>query len=457
MINFGIEILLTKKETGYCCVHYSFIKNVNPKRNIRDQKIALGRSRTTTSGQPLARTPQFHLLTGQSSNTGQLLALKKLQRSTATSRDVRELVLSAELGSSGSSVTTTDNDSGAGLDGGNSSIEGGLGARREGLELEDTSRTVPEDSLGLSNGLLVRLLSLGTDVQTQRAVGDTGLVGGSANLSVSSELVGSDVVGGQNNLDIVLLGLLNDLANDLAASLIEQGATDLDVLQSLLEGESHTTSDDQAVDLGKKVVNQLDLVGNLGATQDSEERTLGVLQSLGEVLEFLLDEETSSLLGQVNTDHGAVGTVGSAESIVDVDVTKGSQTLAEISNLLLIGLDLVTISVLGATLLLSVEAQVLQKDNLTTSGLVNGLLGLGTNTVISEDDALAEEFLELGNNGLQAVLGVDLAIRTTQVGHEDDGLGSIVNGVLDGGQSTDDTLVVGDVLVGIEGDVEIDL
>jgi len=43
------------------------------------------------------------------------------------------------------------------------------------------------------------------------------------------------------------------------------------------------------------------------------------------------------------------------------------------------------------------------------------------------------------------------------VGHEDDSLGSILNGILDGRQSTDDTLVVGDVLVGIEGDVEVDL
>jgi hypothetical protein len=43
------------------------------------------------------------------------------------------------------------------------------------------------------------------------------------------------------------------------------------------------------------------------------------------------------------------------------------------------------------------------------------------------------------------------------VGHEDDGLGAVLEGILDGGEGTDDALVVGDVLVGVERDVEVDL
>jgi hypothetical protein len=42
------------------------------------------------------------------------------------------------------------------------------------------------------------------------------------------------------------------------------------------------------------------------------------------------------------------------------------------------------------------------------------------------------------------------------VGHEDDGLGAIVESMLDGGQGADDALVVGD-LVTVERDVEVDL
>jgi hypothetical protein len=43
------------------------------------------------------------------------------------------------------------------------------------------------------------------------------------------------------------------------------------------------------------------------------------------------------------------------------------------------------------------------------------------------------------------------------VGHEDDGLGTIVNSIFDRWDGSGDTLVVGDVLVGIKRDVEIDL
>lgn len=43
------------------------------------------------------------------------------------------------------------------------------------------------------------------------------------------------------------------------------------------------------------------------------------------------------------------------------------------------------------------------------------------------------------------------------MGHEDDGFGAMIGGVLDGGEGADDTLVVCDVLVGVQGDVEVDL
>ena len=143
--------------------------------------------------------------------------------------------------------------------------------------------------------------------------------------------------------------------------------------------------------------------------------------------------------------------------LTDVDVTKSSQSLAELSNLLLIGLNLVTLLILGATLFLSVETQVLKENDLTTRGLVDSLLNLLANAVLSEDNATTQELLQLRNDGLQTVLGVGLAVRTTEVGHEDNGLGAIVDSVLDGGKGTDDTLVVGDVLVCVEGDVEVNL
>ena len=141
----------------------------------------------------------------------------------------------------------------------------------------------------------------------------------------------------------------------------------------------------------------------------------------------------------------------------DVNVTEGSEALAECINIGLVGLDLIALGVLRAALLLSMETEVLKQNDLATGSLVHGLLSLGTNAVIDESDVLAEKLLKHRNNGLQAILGVDLAIRAAQVRHEHDGLGPIVDSILDGGQGTDDTLGVGNVLVIIKGDIEVNL
>ena len=99
---------------------------------------------------------------------------------------------------------------------------------------------------------------------------------------------------------------------------MQQRETHLDVVKSLLESESHTTADDQGVDLVKHVLDKLDLVGNLGTTEDGKERTLGLLEDLGEVLELLLHEEARGALRELDADHGRVGTVGSSEAAMSV-------------------------------------------------------------------------------------------------------------------------------------------
>jgi len=41
--------------------------------------------------------------------------------------------------------------------------------------------------------------------------------------------------------------------------------------------------------------------------------------------------------------------------------------------------------------------------------------------------------------------------------HEDDGFGAMLGGVFDGREGADDALVIGYMLVRVEGDVEVDL
>jgi hypothetical protein len=78
-------------------------------------------------------------------------------------------------------------------------------------------------------------------------------------------------------------------------------------------------------------------------------------------------------------------------------------------------------------------------------------------TVLGKGHACAEQLLELGNNRLEAVLRVGLAVWSAEMTHENDGFGTIFAGVFDGRECADDALVVCDLLVTVERDVEVDL
>ncbi len=114
----------------------------------------------------------------------------------------------------------------------------------------------------------------------------------------------------------------------------------------------HWNGERTAAHLVQHVLDQLDLVGNLGSTEDSQERPLGALEHLGKVLELLLHQETGGSLRQLHADHGGVGSVGGTETayqstsygdrqryetivehnsrIVDVDCAERGQVLSEL-------------------------------------------------------------------------------------------------------------------------------
>lgn len=151
----------------------------------------------------------------------------------------------------------------------------------------------------------------------------------------------------QDQLDIVLLGLGNKVLDLGGTSLVKQRLSNLDSLDNLLEGESHSSADDERVDLEDRetpsqttrsasscfsphlahrathlvqhVVDQLNLVLDLGSSEDGEERPLGGLERLGKELQLLLHQEPGGSLGQLHTDHGRVSSVSGTERVVDVD------------------------------------------------------------------------------------------------------------------------------------------
>lgn len=143
--------------------------------------------------------------------------------------------------------------------------------------------------------------------------------------------------------------------------------------------------------------------------------------------------------------------------LTDEDIRELGEILTELGNALWRSLDLLSVGILAASLLLGVEAQVLQENNLAVLGIVHNLLNLWSDAVRSEGDAATEKLLKLRNNRLERELVVDLSVWAAQVGHQDNSLGAVVDGILDGGDGTGNTLCVGDILLGVEGDVEVDL
>ena len=59
-----------------------------------------------------------------------------------------------------------------------------------------------------------------------------------------------------------------------------------------MEGVGHGSADEQCVHLAHQVSDYANLVGNLGATQNCDERALRIPQSLSEIIKLLLHQES---------------------------------------------------------------------------------------------------------------------------------------------------------------------
>ena len=158
-----------------------------------------------------------------------------------------------------------------------------------------------------------------------------------------------------------------------------------------------------------------------------------------------MDDEQAGGRGQQLGDvvDGGLLTVNDAEAVGDEDIGQGGELSGE-------GLALgVVLRGLG-----SVEADVLQQDDLAVTGCGDSGLGGLTDGVLGERHLGTGHLSEALGHGGQGVVGVGLALGTPEVGGDDD-LGTGVEQGAQGGQSGLDTAVVGDVLVGVQRHVEV--
>ena len=103
---------------------------------------------------------------------------------------------------------------------------------------------VPEDRLGLKDGLLEKSATLRASIETHPVIRDTLSIGGNTGLQYRSalvcmqpivftyrgiliEFISSDEIDGEHDLDVVLLGLRDEGRNLLGASLVEKRVANL--------------------------------------------------------------------------------------------------------------------------------------------------------------------------------------------------------------------------------------
>ena len=113
-----------------------------------------------------------------------------------------------------------------------------------------------------------------------------------------------------------------------------------------------------------------------------------------------------------------------AKSVKNEDVAIRSESLGDLGIVLLLAL---------------VEADVLEHEDLARLKSGNGVSGLLAIGVVNKGDVETGELGELGGNRSERELGLGaVALGTTKVAHEDNA-GVVLDKVLNGGQSSDDT------------------
>jgi len=313
-----------------------------------------------------------------------------------------------------------------------------LGPMSERRDLEHAERPVPEDGPDIGQRCLdgrPRLLSEVDDVpgggELLRA---DGLV-----FRPAGDLLGDHDVGRQDDRHAGLLRRGEEPSGVVDAVVLGQALADRLALGEK-ERVRHAAAQDQDVDLRQEVVDDADLVRDLGPAQDRRERPPRILEETAEHLDLTFHEEPG--VGRQDlgdADRGCVCAMGCPERVVDVDVGVGGELRGECRVVLL---------------LRGMEAEVLQEDRLARAHSLHGILGAGAKRVTGDGHIATKELRQALADGPQPQAVLDLPIRASEMTGEDD-LGAVGEEARDRRQGGPDPGVVGDLAVG-QRNVEVD-
>ena len=96
------------------------------------------------------------------------------------------------------------------------------------------------------------------------------------------------------------------------------------------KGIGHAAADQNSIHFLEELFDYGDLVADLGAAENGDEGTFGLLERLAEVGQLLLHQETG-YGGQMggHTGGACMGPVGAAESVVDEEVAEAGEGCAQ--------------------------------------------------------------------------------------------------------------------------------
>ena len=186
---------------------------------------------------------------------------------------------------------------------------------------------------------------------------------------------------------------------------LHEGASDI-VPERGEERERHPAADQEPLDLGREVVHESQLVGDLGASENGPDRTLRLVEDAAERRQLPRHEQSRHRRAQVPGDglDRGVRAVGGGERVVDVDLGQSGQGLGECR---------------VVVLLFRMEAQVLEHQELARPEGVGRRLDLGSDAVRRQRHGLTEELGESRRRGPERVLGIGLALGAPEMRGED--------------------------------------
>mmetsp|Transcript_89712 Transcript_89712/g.142776 ORF Transcript_89712/g.142776 Transcript_89712/m.142776 type:complete len:432 (-) Transcript_89712:50-1345(-) len=386
------------------------------------------------------------LLVVEGCDTWKFLPLQQLKGGTTTSTAVGDLVLSAILLAGSGRVTTTNHGDDTLASRLHNCIHQLFGARLEFGHLEHAHGAIPDDSLGFSHGLGVQLHRGWSAVQSHETLRDAiCLCDAFFDLSIFSELGRAGEIHGQDDLNTQLLSLGQDLGHNLGTFLVIEGAADGHVVLDLQKSVGHPAANDHLVHLVQHVHDQLDLVADLGTSQDGEHRLGRAVQNLGKGLQLFAHQIARTFHLKAFTHHGTVRTVSSAKGIVAVDVRQFPDGCTKFLDLLLVSLDLVALRVDTLALFLNMESQILQQDDRTSCRISASRLNFWPHAILAECHWFAEFFFQDLGNWRQGILFHNGTIRSAEMRCQHYRLGTFLQNLLDSGQGTVDALSVSDL------------